>query len=109
MYYWIKDKIIKHHDKLCFKNYKGDEYVGLKNSSDFCKIIKRSDDILDLIEVGDLVKRIYKGEIEILDVNKIYLDNLKHPDFVFLKNQIQAIYKSNSKGDYIKVWECKKE
>ena len=71
------------------------------------KIKKKSENVFDLIEVGDLVRHndeflggyileeVYKvdGRLVIRDyyeVNSLY---------------ILAIYKPNKKGDYIKVWE----
>ena len=69
---------------------------------------KQSENAFDLIEVGDLVKRKHKNEIDILDVNEIYLKNLQSNEYNYLKKEIIAIYKPNEKGDYIKVWEVKR-
>lgn len=70
-------------------------------------IEKKSDNVFDLIEVGDLVKT---GIGKIFDVRKPYIDKglAIIPFHILFLNKINitAIYKPNSKGDYIKVWEC---
>ena len=74
-------------------------------------IEKKSENLVDLIEKGDLIAFDYMdtGVIDIANVS-IY----KHKDgeidiytrgYLHDNNKIQAIYKPNSKGDYIKVWE----
>lgn len=75
------------------------------------RVIKKSENIYDLIEVGDLVKR----DGIILEVTEIQtFDDETEKEFIFdsflnscCESDIQAIYKPNSKGDYIKVWEKK--
>ena len=70
---------------------------------------KQSENIYDLIEVGDLVKR----DGIILEVTEIQtFDDETEKEFIFdsflnscCESDIQAIYKPNKKGDYIKVWE----
>ena len=73
---------------------------------DFIK--KQSDNVFDLIEVGDLVKT---GIGKIFDVRKPYIDEglaIVPFNIIFLNEiNIIAIYKPNSRGDYIKVWEVK--
>lgn len=73
------------------------------------RVIKKSENVYDLIEVGDLAKR----EGIILEVTEIQtFDDETEKEFIFdsflnscCESDIQAIYKPNSKGDYIKVWE----
>ncbi len=75
-------------------------------------IEKKSENLYDLIEEGDLIAFEYMNtkHIDIAKVVFIY----KHRDgevdistrgYLHNNEKIQAIYKPNSKGDYIKVWE----
>lgn len=68
----------------------------------------QSDDALDLIEDGDLV--LYCGRIKDVVKNKhLFCENdYCYIPVYFVKKCITAIYKPNSRGDYIKVWEAKK-
>lgn len=76
------------------------------------KIKKHSENIYDLIEVGDLIK----DEDSIYEVDEIDEEEddddeetqrvfVSQPaDFVHYEREIIAIYKKDSKGNYIKVW-----
>lgn len=71
-------------------------------------IEKKSDNVYDLIEEGDLVQ--WGDMKDIMKVNNrddIFCKSV----FKTFKNDklITAIYKPNSKGDYIKVWERESE
>lgn len=73
---------------------------------DMGKIKKQSENVIDLIEVGDLLKIEYEGRMELCDFqdNEFnYASYLKD----YYPNRILAIYKPNENGDYIKVWEKK--
>lgn len=70
------------------------------------KIKKQSENVIDLIESGDLLKIKYEGRIELCDFQDNeanYANYLKN----YYPNDILAIYKPNEEGDYIKVWERK--
>ena len=70
-------------------------------------IEKKSENLVDLIEVGDLVR--YDDEfLGAFPLRQAYLNygELQLLDGVDIKSlSIMEIYKPNSKGDYIKVWE----
>lgn len=131
MYYLLESKKIL-ADEYCRKyiNYEDreNEYVtyvgndgdmlieeyfanGCRRILTISRVIKKSENIYDLIEVGDLVKR----DGIILEVTEIQtFDDETEKEFIFdsflnscCESDIQAIYKPNSKGDYIKVWEKK--
>lgn len=72
-------------------------------------VIKQSKNVFDLIEVGDLVKHLYDLETNTYTITQIMLieNGLLKIDNIFYidRNDVIAIYKPNSKGDYIKVWE----
>lgn len=103
--------IFKCGSSICYYvNIDDDEFETLDH------IIKESDNVFDLIEVGDLIafKYMNTGIIDIANVGYIY----KYKDgdidistrgYVHRLDKITAIYKPNSKGDYIKVWEKENE
>lgn len=110
----INDKQIKESknvfkcgSSICYYvNIDDDEFETLDH------IIKQSDNVLDLIEVGDLIglnKSI--GEVLSIQISSgdkfIGVSNEKSSLFniKYLNNKINAIYKPNANGDYIKVWE----
>lgn len=70
-------------------------------------IKKKSENLYDLIEVGDLIR--YDDEfLGAFPLREVYLEygELQLLDGTGIKFlNITAIYKPNSKGDYIKVWE----
>lgn len=74
----------------------------------FGKIEKQSENVIDLIEVGDLIIGYYKEPL-IVKENLYYDKEFLGSDdtCVIGYEDITAIYKPNSKGDYIKVWEKK--
>ena len=106
MYYLLEDnKIVKGTltpDKLMIKVSFDRGHLFIETE----RIKKQSDNVYDLIEVGDLVKT---GAGKIFDVRKPYIDKglAIIPFYVLFLNEINitAIYKPNAKGDYIKVWE----
>ena len=69
------------------------------------KIIKRSENVLDLIEEGDLV-RVLNTIVKVEEImkNTVMATALNVP---FDVTMIDAIYKPDDKGNYIKVWERK--
>lgn len=75
------------------------------------KIKKQSENVFDLIEVGDLLKHNqYRGEEKFEKVLKLTIwlgvRGFETNDFYLIDDfNIIAIYKPNSNGDYIKVWE----
>ena len=74
------------------------------------KIKKRSENVFDLIEVGDLVR--FSSEFMISFVEEINLINygLKALNFGINKEyKPSAIYKPNKSGDYICVWRRENE
>ena len=75
------------------------------------KIKKQSENVYDLIEVGDLVK--YEDDfLGATLLAEVYMNygKLSLFDETDIKNlDILAIYKPDEKGNYIKVWEKKDE
>lgn len=65
-------------------------------------IKKQSENVFDLIENGDLIKIKMCDTFNILEVCRINggVNGMKH---------IIAIYKPDSKGNFIKVWEVKED
>lgn len=84
-------------------------------------IKKQSQNVYDLIEVGDLIKcERCNGIFEVSDINlfdeddkeryacdKSFISYPANPNH--LENAISAIYKPDSEGNYIKVWEVKED
>lgn len=73
-------------------------------------VIKQSENVFDLIEVGDLVfgLEMFDEEYNIHRVtsNASMISSIECGIGNYVdKNTIKTIYKPNSKGDYIKVWE----
>lgn len=79
------------------------------------EITKQSENVFDFVECGDLVaqKKFHRYQ----DFSNIFLvydydkDNklIIGLNCAILENNVYAIYKPNEYGDYIKVWERKKE
>lgn len=70
-------------------------------------IEKKSDNVFDLIEVGDLIECANYHFTYVNEVIDIEADVMfRGVENLVLSYNILAIYKPNSKGDYIKVWEC---
>lgn len=101
---------------------KGYEYLYFINEDQayyLGKVKKQSKNVFDLVEVGDLIKcDRCDGVFEVSDINlfdeedkEIYECDksfISYPaDEEHLETEISTIYKPNSKGDYIKVWEKK--
>ena len=75
------------------------------------RLIKKSENIFDLIEKGDLIAFQYKDTV-IRDIETVthvykYSDKIDVYTSIGLHNndKIEIIYKPNSKGDYFIVWE----
>lgn len=100
--YILSKDIIRNREVLFLTSFK--DQVSVQGP-----IKKQSENVFDLIESGDLVKR--KGSI--VEIGEINFDKVFCCPFIQrnfkLNNDITAIYKPNSKGDYIKVWEKKEK
>lgn len=69
-------------------------------------ISKQSENVFDLIEKGDLIKLDYSNNPYSEDSFYIrFVDDTTFKGIHCNEDVIIAIYKPNSKGDYIKVWE----
>ena len=72
-------------------------------------IISKSENVFDLIEAGDLVTQ--KKMFDCEEIDNISLVCGKDDKLIkcfyctIFEDKVCAIYKPNSKGDYIKVWE----
>ena len=67
-------------------------------TTQFGNVLKTSDNILDLVEVGDLVKGtqyIWVGEV--MDINDTEIETFMH---LHWKSEITDIYKKQPNGDY---------
>ena len=72
------------------------------------RVIKKSENIYDLIEKGDLIKLDYSTiPSSEFSVGIRFVDSLTFKGIHYNEDVIIAIYKENKKGDYIKVWEKK--
>lgn len=99
-------------DNCLFAKSKNDKLVRPYNKN---KIKKQSENVYELIEVGDIVK--YYGNL--YEVKKfeiyheiVYMDTalgLCMPSVNRLMELLKAIYKPDEKGNYIKVWEVKED
>ena len=114
----------KENDYVTYAGKHGDIFIemylsnGCKEIRTISKVIKKSENVFDLIEVGDLFAFKYKYmDTEAIDIAKVvHIYRYKDGDidiatrgYVHATEKIQAIYKPNSKGDYIKVWEKENE
>lgn len=92
---------------------KGSFCVGCKDAfkAKFNKIKKQSENVFDLIEKGDLIteKRVWCNEEVYVIANVCSKeDKLIHCfHFTLFEHNVFAIYKPDSEGNYIKVWEKK--
>ena len=71
---------------------------------------KQSENVFDLIEVGDLIKYVYyDNSVSISNVDESDLKRLTAINSLYdnIRKSVRTIYKPNSKDDYIKVWEAK--
>ena len=109
MYYLLEDnRIIDSNEyfKYAYAYKNGITYYNVT-------IKKQSENVYDLIEVGDLIteKRRWCGEEIYVTANVCSKeDELIHCfRSTLFEHDVYAIYKPNSKGDYIKVWEVKED
>lgn len=99
-FYVQKDEIVLTIDHIYFEHI---------------SIIKKVENVYDLIEVGDLVRyfdNIY--EIKKFEIERqiVYMDTqngLCLPSVTRFMELLNAIYKPDSKGNYIKAWEKKED
>lgn len=123
MFYLLEDNRIIDSNNLpaCWRWYKAIKFdEENKKISFICpdprdrhsfKIKKQSENVFDLIETGDLVaqKKMFGCE----EIDNISLVCSKDDKLIncfycaIFEDKVCAIYKPNSKGDYIKVWERK--
>ena len=99
-------------DNCLFAKSKNDKLVRPYNEN---KIKKQSENVFDLVDVGDLIKSYRyesRDESDGYDINNV--DRVDKGGAVILiagfnvfvsNDDILAIYKPDSKGNYIKVWE----
>ena len=111
MYYLLKDRMIVDTKKL-----NQIDYTYNVDSREFkfnnITIVKQSEEVFELIEEGDLVAFNYnKDSIDVVSVRSVDTD----PDdgsiqilsrwYAHDLDAIIAIYKLDSKGNYMKVWQ----
>lgn len=75
-------------------------------------VIKQSESVFALIEVGDLVKYVYyDNSVGVNMVDESDLKRLTAINSLYdnLRKSVKAIYKPDLKGNYIKVWEKESE
>ena len=91
-------------DNCLFAKSKNDKLVRPCNEN---QIKKQSENVYDLIEFGDLIQTNYGSlrNVRILQSDSVVID---HDCCIYFENII-AIYKPDEKGNYIKVWEVKKD
>lgn len=90
-------------DNCLFAKSKNDKLVRPYNEN---KIKKQSENVFDLLETGDLVKyQTMLMEKFYFLMQEIKKDSFNAKDFY----TILAIYKPDSEGNYIKVWEVKED
>jgi hypothetical protein len=98
--YILSKDVIRNREVLFLTSFK--DQVSVKGT-----IKKQSENVYNLIEVGDLVR--YEDDfLGTTLLAEVYMNygKLSLFDETDIKNlDILAIYKPNSKGDYIKVWE----
>ena len=112
----------KENDYVIYAGKHGDMFIeiylsnGCKEIRTISRVIKKSENVFDLIEVGDLIAFKYM-DTETIDIAKVvHIYQFKDGDidiatrgYIHSTEKIQAIYKPNSKGDYIKAWEKENE
>lgn len=109
MYYLLEDNRIIQRDRLEHWEEKGFLHDHYKT---YGKIKKKSENVFDFIEVGDLVR--FNWGYEIGEVTTTQFHNewkritVGKRDGVYDEN-ILAIYKPDKQGNYIKVWEKENE
>lgn len=126
MFYLLKDNRIidsnniRNENDVCVKE---DQYQKVYELQINCSSIKKqSENVIDLIEIGDIIKyKFYNGchqrligvdivtdldfrtdGIDYIGLSHEYIE--KNNSYDSRRGMIVGIYKPNSKGDYIKVW-----
>ena len=100
--------------KLKEDNFDYSLYINKWTPVDKKYIKKQSENLLDLVEVGDLIEQFWKEE-KSLGVNGKWIEQVHEKNSEYIgtyawripidDNDIKAIYKPNDIGDYKKVWE----
>lgn len=115
MFYLTKTQGIIDSDKqeVFFSSLKGKPYISVDNKN-FTEVIDSSDEIFDLIEVGDLLIYESGGIVATVGlVTKVYYQNnllvVMDDDKRVNSDSIYQIFKLNGEGNYIKVWDKKKK
>lgn len=90
-------------DNRLYAKSKNDKIVRPYNEN---KIKTQSENVYDLIEKGDLVKTIVDSIYHVIIVQK---NTIFAPQCFFDLAVVNAIYKPDANGNYIKVWEAKDE
>ena len=113
-YVLLDDKTIQecNEDKM---HITSDNYLAMNSGMVIGKVLKMSDDILDLVEVGDLVEtvdnRIIKvEEIEIHEEGSYPNEKILFTDLdeTYYGSEVKTIYKNQPNGDY-KRYEVKEK
>lgn len=111
MYYLLKDRMIVDTKKL-----NQIDYTYNVDSREFkfnnITIVKQSEEVFELIEEGDLVAFNYnKDSIDVVSVRSVDKDpddgsiQILSRGYAHDLDAIIAIYKLDSKGNYMKVWQ----
>lgn len=93
--YILSKDVIRNREVLFLTSFK--DQVSVRGT-----IKKQSENVFDLVEKTDLIKLKFGDSFNILEVSHLN-------GGVKGMRGILAIYKPNSHGDYIKVWEKKEE
>ena len=96
-----EDPEIKKFFEEYYKSNSIEAKLGYLEVGGIKRLVKKSENIYDLIEEGDLIQWGEANNIIKIDFN----DSINILDLLKTDNAITAIYKPNEKGDYIKVWE----
>lgn len=131
MFYLLKsNQIIDSKDEKIFKQYENlkEQLSKFNNTGSFINIKKQSENLLELIEAGDLIKidsdltreqlTLGSGVYEVLSAKRLpsgewkIKTNADGSDingdwYEFFPETLIAIYKLNARSNYIKVWEAK--
>ena len=131
MFYLLKsNQIIDSKDEKTFKQYISlkEQLSKFNNTGSFINIKKQSENLLELIEAGDLIKidsdltreqlTLGSGVYEVLSAKRLPSgewkiktnadgDDINGDWYEFFPETLVAIYKLDVKGNYIKVWETK--
>ena len=118
MYYLLEDnriidesKALHNVDKIIIEEKENKKYLYLVGwlGKHFCgKIKNQSENVYDLIDWGKDLVRIDWSDWESFIIDCNFKKN-NFNDGYYSLDWITSIYKPNSKGDYIKVWEKKDE